>query len=159
MLKRTKQLLITGFILMFLHTSCQDDDTFPVTPEIKFLSLDKYSNVSSQDSLVLSFSFTDGDGDLGSKPEDVNARDIFLRLFEFKNDVFVEPALGAPLEYRMPYLEPRGNNSSLKGEVKINVDYNILQPNDTIRYEIYIKDRAGHQSNTVTSSTIITRIE
>jgi hypothetical protein len=147
---------LTGTLLV---TGCSDDDTFPVTPEITFKSLDKFENSSGSDSLVLTFSFTDGDGDLGSPESDVLARDIFARIFERKNGVFVEASLAAPLEYRLPYLEPRGDNKSLKGDVKINIDYNILQPNDTIYYKLYIKDRAGHKSNEITTTTIITRVE
>jgi len=146
-------------ILALVTAGCTDEETYPVTPEIKFKSLDKYYNSSGTDSLELIFSFTDGDGDLGTPSSDVITRDIFIRLFERKNGVFEEAILQAPLEYRLPYLEPRGNNKSLKGEVKINIDYNILQPNDTVYYKLFIKDRAGHMSNEVTTSTIITRIE
>ena len=146
-------------LISFFIGSCSDEDQYPVIPEIKFKSLEKYVNVSGNDSLILSFTFTDGDGDLGTPVSDVTTRDIFARLFELKNGVFIEAVLNAPLEYRLPYLEPRGNNNSLKGEVRINIDYNILQPNDTIYYKVFIKDRAGHTSNEINTSTIITRIE
>ncbi len=149
-------LLIT---IPLLIISCKKDDTFPVTPEISFVSLVKYVSVSNNDSLELTFDFTDGDGDIGSPESNTSSRDIFAKLFELKNGVFEEANLAAPLEYRMPYLEPSGNNESLKGTVRINIDYNILQPNDTIRYELYITDRAGHKSNTITTSTIITRVQ
>lgn len=150
-------LLLLSAIVLF--SGCSDEATYPITPEIKFKSLEKYISSSAADSLVISFTFTDGDGDLGTPFTDPTTRDIFARLFELKNGVFVEAILAAPLEYRLPYLEPRGNNNSLKGEVRINIDYNILQPNDTIYYKLFIKDRAGHTSNEITSSTIITRIE
>jgi hypothetical protein len=140
-------------------SSCKKDESFAVTPDIAFVSLVKYTSVSNNDSLELIFDFTDGDGDLGSPESNTSARDIFVTLFELQNGVFVEANLAAPLEYRMPFLEPSGNNSSLKGSVNISIDYNILQVNDTIRYELFIKDRAGHQSNTITSSTVITRVE
>jgi len=146
-------------MIPWFMVSCKKDDTFPVTPEITFVSLVKYVSVSNNDSLELTFDFTDGDGDIGSPESNTSSRDIFAKLFELKNGVFVEANLAAPLEYRMPYLEPSGNNKSLKGTVKINIDYNILQPNDTIRYELFIKDRAGRSSNTITTSTIITRIQ
>lgn len=142
-----------------LIIGCTDDETFPITPEIEFKSLEKFFNVNNLDSLVLTFSFTDGNGDLGTPVTDVTSRDIFVKLFEKKNGVFVEAILAAPLEYRLPYLNPRGNNKSLKGEIKITIDYNILVPNDTIYYTLYIKDRAGLKSNEITTTTIITRIE
>lgn len=77
-----------------------------------------------------------------------------------KNGAFVEfTNLAAPLEYNMPYLVPRGNNKSLVGDVKINIDYNVIQPNDTIMYELYIKDRARHTKNTIATSAIVTNIQ
>jgi len=139
--------------------ACDDDETYPVTPEIAFRSLEKFVSVSQSDSLVLTFSFTDGDGDIGSPESDPARRDVFVKLFEKKNGVFEEAILAAPLEYRIPYLTPRGNNKSLKGDVRINIDYNILQPNDTIFYKVYIKDRADRKSNEITTATIITRVQ
>ena len=157
-----------GFKLQFIvlmaalaiGIGCKREDTYPITPEITFKSLDKFQNISNTDSLELVFSFTDGDGDIGTIKLDSVNRDIFVKIFEMKNGSFVEfTNLIAPLEYNLPYLEPRGNNNSLKGDIKINIEYNVIQPNDTIRYELYIKDRARHESNTITTSAIITNIQ
>jgi hypothetical protein len=150
------------FFVLFLGsilTGCQKEDSYPVTPEIEFKSLLKHESASGQDSLELIFSFTDGDGDLGTPSSDLEHRDIYVKIYELRNGVFIEPVLPAPLEYKLPYLEPRGNNNSLKGDIRLNVDYNIIYPNDTIRYSLYIKDRAGHQSNTITTSVIITNVQ
>ena len=159
MLKKLFTYFVSLVFMLTILSSCTDDETYPITPEIKFKSLEKFTNTSQLDSLVLTFSFTDGDGDIGSVPADPTTRDIFIKLFEMRNGVFEEAVLNAPLEYRMPFLEPRGNNKSIKGDVRINIDYNILQPNDTIFYRLYITDRAGHKSNEINTSTIITRVE
>lgn len=147
-------------LVSIVISNCKKEDTYPVTPQITFKSLTKFQNVAQNDSLEVVFSFTDGDGDVGTAEGDSVNRDVFVKLFEMKNGVFVEyvnPA--APLEYNIPYLVPRGNNSALVGDIKINIDYNILQPNDTIRYELYMMDRARNKSNTVTTSTIVTNIQ
>ena len=47
-------------VALFLLNSCSDEDTFPVTPEIAFKTLEIFSNVANNDSVVLTFSFTDG---------------------------------------------------------------------------------------------------
>jgi hypothetical protein len=159
MMVKKRNLLALLLLLSVGIIACDDDETYPLTPEISFKSLEKFVNVSQSDSLVLTFSFTDGDGDIGSPESDPARRDVFVRLFERKNGVFEEAILAAPLEYRIPYLTPRGNNKSLKGDVKINIDYNILQPNDTIFYKIFIKDRADRKSNEITTGTIITRVQ
>lgn len=157
MIKRNIGVLMA--VLSLVIIACDDDETYPVTPEITFKSLEKFVNVAQSDSLVLTFSFTDGDGDIGSPVSDPARRDVFVRLFERKNGVFEEAVLAAPLEYRIPYLTPRGNNKSLIGDVKINIDYNILQTNDTIFYKVYIKDRAERKSNEITTDTVITRVQ
>jgi hypothetical protein len=144
---------------LFSLVSCSDEETFPVTPVISFKSLEKFQSLSGLDSLVLTFSFTDGDGDIGSAVSDTFGRDVYARLFERNNGVFEEAPLSAPLQYRVPYLEPRGNNSSLKGDIRISIDYNILRPNDTIYYKVLLEDRAGNRSNEISTATIVTRIQ
>jgi hypothetical protein len=156
---RISLLLIVMLGFMPFIPACTGDETYPVTPAITFKSLQKLPSTGTLDSLELIFSFTDGDGDLGTPAIDVTTRDIFVKLFERKNGVFEEAILAAPLEYRIPYLNPRGNNKSLKGDIKISIDYNILQPNDTIYYTLYITDRAGHKSNSIQTTTIITNIQ
>lgn len=159
-LKSLLAFIIFPVVALFFLNSCTDEDTYPITPEIKFKSLEIFQNVSQLDSVVLTFSFTDGDGDIGSVTTDSLSRDVFVKFYELRNGVFIpfDDPFGA-FNYRVPYLEPRGNNKSLKGDIRINVDYNVLQPNDTVKYELYLKDRAGHQSNTITTSTIVTRVE
>jgi len=158
-MKKFTPCLLVLSIGLFSLVSCSDDETFPVTPVISFKSLEKFQSLSGLDSLVLTFSFTDGDGDIGSAASDTFGRDVYARLFERNNGVFEEAPLGAPLEYRVPYLEPRGNNSSLKGDIRISIDYNILRPNDTIYYKVLLEDRAGNRSNEITTATIVTGIQ
>jgi len=145
--------------ILFL-ISCSKEETYPKIPEITFKSLKLLQNVALNDSVILIFSFTDGDGDIGSPKLDTVSRDVFIKFYEMKDGVFVpfDDPFGA-FNYRVPFLIPRGNNNSLKGDILINVDYNPLQPNDTVKYEVYLRDRAGHKSNTIVTSTIITGVE
>ncbi len=158
--KRIFNFCLFALLSTFIFVGCKEENTYPTTPEIEFVSLIKYDSASQLDSLELIFSFTDGNGDVGTPEIDTINRDVFVKFFEMKNGVFVEfPNLAAPLEYKIPFLFPRGNNTSLVGEIKINVEYNYFQPNDTIRYELYMRDRARHKSNTITTSTIITNVQ
>lgn len=151
--------LLALSIGVFSLVSCSDEETFPITPVITFKSLEQFQSVSGLDSLVLTFSFTDGDGDIGTAASDTFGRDVYARLFEMNNGDFEEAQLNAPLEYRVPYLEPNGNNSSLKGDIRINIDYNILRLNDTIFYKVVLEDRAGNRSNEISTATIVTRVQ
>ena len=56
--------ILCAFTLMW---SCQSTDDFSIIPSIKYVSVTKSSLVQgdlNQDSLWLTFSFQDGDGDL-----------------------------------------------------------------------------------------------
>jgi hypothetical protein len=147
-------------LALLLLNSCSDEETFPVTPVITFKTLEIIPNVAGNDSVVLAFSFTDGDGDIGSFSLDTLNRDVFVTLYEMRNGVFVKYAdTAGAFNYRIPFLIPRGNNKSLKGDIRINIEYNPLQRNDTVYYELYMTDRARHQSNTIVTSTIVTLVQ
>jgi hypothetical protein len=59
-----------------------------------------------------------------------------------------------PSNYRIPYMEIVGQNKILKGTIAVTFFYLFYSEEDTIRYDFYIKDRAEHISNTVSSSEI-----
>jgi hypothetical protein len=154
----SKFILITGCALFFL-AACKKEEKFPAEPKLEFKSLEKFQNVSGLDSIELTLAFTDGDGDIGTEDNDTVSRDVFATIFELNNGVFTPFNGATPFTFRIPYLEPQGNNSSIKGDLKLIMDYNLLQLNDTIRYEVYIMDRARHKSNTITTPEIITRVQ
>jgi hypothetical protein len=60
-----------------------------------------------------------------------------------------------PLGGRLPYLTPIGKNKALKGEISCAVDVPLHANQDTFRLDIFIYDRALHQSNFVTTSEIV----
>ncbi len=47
-----------------------------------------------------------------------------------------------------------GQNKTVKGEIKVQIYYFVIPPFDTMRYDFYILDRAGHQSNVASTSDI-----
>ena len=63
-----------------------------------------------------------------------------------------------PLNYRIPN-DPRmkrdGQDKTLKGEISVEIQYQVVPPYDTIKYEFYVRDRAYNKSN-VASTTDIT---
>ena len=141
--------------------ACKDDDQSSNVPFIKFLNTNKKimkQGDLNQDSLWLSFSFEDGDGDLGFGSSSGN-QDIFLidKRTDQLQDAFKIPDLpdagGKPIS---------GNASILIFTTCCLFPNNIPPcsnpvqfPNDSLRYELYIKDRAGHESNHVISDWIV----
>jgi hypothetical protein len=61
-----------------------------------------------------------------------------------------------PSAYRIPYMERTGTNKILKGTITIAMLYLFYNTadNDTIIYDISIKDRAENYSNTISTSEI-----
>ena len=71
------------------------------------------------------------------------------------NGTWVEYPTILPLGGRLPYLTPTGKNKTLKGDISCDIDVPPQSLQDTFRLDVFIYDRALHQSNTVTTSAII----
>ena len=153
-----KILLFSTLVVAF--AACISPPDYPIQPEIKFLGLSK--NVMRQgllgieDSLFLSFSFTDGDGDLGSLGQGKDSVNIFL----------TDKRTNQPSErFRIPYVPEQGAGNGISGDIRLllftsccNVlppcEASTTKPIDTLIYEISIKDRAGHESNKILTAPI-----
>jgi hypothetical protein len=152
-------LLVAANLLVY----CVQPPDYPDEPVIEFTALSK--NVMRQttfgtDSVVISFDFTDGDGDLGF--QDTSAS-IFI---VDGRDSFSKPS------YRIPYVEQQGTGNGISGTISIvlpttcciyplssgippcDTSNNAPQAFDTVFYLISIKDRAGHVSNQITTAPI-----
>ena len=147
-------------VLVGAFAACISPPDYPIQPEIKFIGLSK--NVMRQgllgieDSLFLTFSFTDGDGDLGSLGQGKDSVNIFL----------TDKRTNQPSErFRIPYVPEQGAGNGISGDIRLllfttccNVlppcEASTTKPIDTLVYEIFIKDRAGHESNKILTAPI-----
>lgn len=141
------------FILLLSFFSCKKD--YSPTPELKFEELSKKFMAQNQvDSTVLTFSFVDGDGDLGDDVTD----NIYVR------DNRTNTLLGA---YRMPDYSSNNANNYRKGSISIVIKSpcciypdssscyaSQVHPIDTMRFTIQIEDRSGKLSNIVISDLV-----
>ena len=157
---------LTGVLaLAVLTVSCIKVENLPDTPMVEFRS---FTLSDSTDRLgnrfkagTLTFYFEDGDGDLGiSETTDTEAdtTNLFLTLFRKSGGVFTQAADDDPLrpaQYRIPHLEPIGQNDVLKGTIDIIMFYYIYSETDTLYYNFCIKDRAGNYSNTDSTCVIV----
>jgi hypothetical protein len=155
-----------GFIL-FLFISCVKTEPVSIIPEITFKSLNLYQSYDSTKGVgtynaLLKFEFIDGDADIGlsssiasdtSLPDTIRYN-IFLFPYEKIKGSYYAIVPDTSLHLPPPYyritdddkMTRSGQNKTLKGEITINmVDLPIGY--DTIRYEFFIKDAAGHKSN------------
>lgn len=149
------------FLCIFLFQHCIKPQDFPIEPEIRFESISKSvmkQKSLGEDSISITFSFQDGDGDLSSLNGEPN---IFIR---DSRDNFEKSS------YQIPYIEEQGANNGIAGTIT------ILLPNtcclyigssqdtiacqyvpifyDTLSYLIFIIDRGGHESNQIETPPI-----
>lgn len=140
--------------------SCISPPDYPIEPVITFKGMTKNKMAQSQfgkDSLSITFSFTDGDGDIGSNDTTLNISLIDTRDgFNASN-------------YKIPYIPEQGSGNGISGEIQIVVFTtccyypdgsnpcapSTTYPTDTLQYDIYITDRAGHKSNIIRTDPII----
>jgi hypothetical protein len=145
---------------------CVKPPDYPLEPVIAFKSVStsvmRQSSLTpnAPDSVVVSFTYTDGDGDLGFPAGDPTTS-IFYR---DERDQFAS-------ERKLPFVDPQGAGNGISGDISvvlpstccihIDPDEGIktacdLVPinTDTLVYVITIRDRAGHISNEIRTSPI-----
>ena len=158
--------LLGGLFLGLLAWGCAQAPDYPVEPIIEIMDLNKTTIAqgnqnASPDTLLVRFSFTDGDGDIGF-PDDVDTVDTYLT---DSRDGFIN-------RFRLPTISTQGVGKGISGEVTLRIPNRpfricctfpngatACQPNpqfptDTFSYAIQIRDRAGNFSNTVRTETI-----
>ena len=126
-------------------TSCKKEETPSVVPEIAFISVTPLSAKEFSDSLVFKISYRDNDGDLGDNSS--NAENLFLT--DSRNNVIYK--------YRISELAPQNSGIAIQGNLLITLQNTSIidgSNSQTVIYSIYLKDRAGNTSNTVTSPTV-----
>lgn len=144
-LKRNLPLLL--IVALFGYTSCVKEIGYDDVPAIEFVSMNENAFLSGQpDSLIITFSFTDGDGDLGSE-DSIN--------------IFVEDSRvpGSLLPYKIPFIEQKGRVDDISGEIQLTLLSSSCIPTgnlimDTMQYIISIRDRAGNESDPIVTPDI-----
>jgi len=153
------------FLIIISSASCGKIEKLPPEPTIAFKSfvvVDTNTFLGLTRAGRLNFYFEDGDGDLGlNKPTAGTSTDttnLFFSLLRKTGGTFVPVSDTDPLkpsDYRIPYMDRQGQNKILRGNISITFYYFFFSPTDTIKYEFYLKDRAGHISNSSSTSEII----
>jgi hypothetical protein len=130
-------------------TGCkkEDDDFSDPVPQLTFVSVTPAIATEFSDSLVFTFRYRDNDGDLGENNPDV--KNLFLK----------DNRIGIEYSYRVQQLAPSGSQVAIEGNLQVVL--NTISRTDTAlaqesaTFSIYMVDRAGHKSNSITSSPVI----
>jgi len=173
--------LFFSTVLTVFMFSCQKFEEYPLEPNIAFESFTLFvDTISDGDTVkavtnrgVLAISYTDGDGDLGLRSEDTlypfNSGspyyyNIIVSYYEKQNGIFVKVPVTNPsgdvdtinFNGRFPFLTPFGIHKAIKGIINDTLPVN--NPNstfDTIKFSVYIYDRALNKSNEIETSEIV----
>lgn len=133
-------------IAWFIISCEKDNEEMNIVPEISFSAVNTTSLVQYSSPLEFTISYQDGDGDLGENVDGVH--NLFVK--DVRN--------GLVYPYRISSLSPPGNEKvAIKGTLKVKFEPVALTDSvnaQTAVFEIYLTDRAGHVSNTVSSPSI-----
>lgn len=144
--------------------SCAKAPNYPDEPIIEFKSLSKSllrqsSLPGKPDSVLITFTFTDGDGDIGSQSQGD------------KNLFYIDGRDSFPKDtFTIPYVDLQGAGNGISGEISfiarapcclftdtLGFKYACQEVPiqfDTLTYIIWIRDRAGHVSNQIETPPI-----
>ncbi|NLE62921.1 MAG: hypothetical protein GX612_03675 [Bacteroidales bacterium] len=152
----SKHILLSCIGIMLLSTACRKIKTFPDTPYIEFVSFTK-TQLQVPQKGILCIYFTDGDGDIGLKPdENDTSYNFFIDYYEKQNGNFIKIDLEGSHNARIPILNSSDYEKPLEGHIEIEIEYNnYISPFDTIQFECWLVDRAGNTSNHIFTTPII----
>ncbi|MCS7073236.1 MAG: hypothetical protein NZ108_02090 [Bacteroidia bacterium] len=133
------------FLLFWLSGCGNNQPIFPVIPSIEFISMEPRT-VREGETFRITFSFKDGDGDLGN-----NSDTKFL----FITDTLT----GTQLPYNIPDLSTDARKPSIQGTITVSIPgiymTNPLLPSERRTFSIKLKDRAGNESNIIYTPPLI----
>lgn len=179
-----KQVWIAIGLMVLIVTACQKTVEYPIEPKITYESFIYLFNADSTftGQGILSFSYTDGDGDLGLDDRDtiapfgLNDAHYYNMIIDYMKSVngeFVKVPLLSPhvaidsadtqlydtvsFNARFHRLRDSEEPKAISGTMEYTLTVqNPLSPNDTIKFEIHILDRALHESNVIQTEPIYT---
>ncbi len=147
-------------IISLIFASCVSSPDYSDIPEITFLSMSDNQMIQGigEDSLFLSFSFTDGDGDIG---ESANNNILNVTLIDNRTGEIYD-------RFKTPEIPQQGTGNGISGEVRLLVLTTccifpdgippcmspVEYPTNELSFDIQLTDRAGNQSNVITTPSI-----
>jgi hypothetical protein len=133
---------LSAIVLLF---SCEKEQVISDTPIIEFKSISPATVQEYSDDIIITISYSDGDGDLGENNPDIH-------------NLFVEDNRnGIVYQFRIPHLAPDNNSIAIEGDFNITINGSGITDESSsqqVNYAIYVTDRAGNKSNTIITSSI-----
>jgi hypothetical protein len=172
-----KKTITILFAILIAMAACKKKLEYPIEPAITYQGLTYLMNADSTLSgeIILSISYTDGDGDLGLDdadtlypfgPNDPHYYNLIIDYLKWDGNDFVETPLlnwnqqtqsfdTISFNARFKRLVFNDEEASISGVIDYTMMvFNPLSPNDTIKFRAHILDRALHESNTIETDAI-----
>ena len=171
-----------SLLMTALLSGCITEPKFPKEPRISFESIQKINKPAvigqvgggERDSVIITIRFEDGDGDLGLIKGQANEEPWKTELRNYDVQTFVKRGntwedykeqgkkinQSGNFVFDPPVVGPSSKPSPIEG----TLDYSLIfyqnkikpsTPNDTVKFNIFIRDRARHESNRVETAPII----
>ena len=140
-------------MLIVLIAGCKKDENISPIPAITFKSLLVGNNGVKDTASILTFSYIDGDGDLGVLSDNTSEPyNLKIATYERINGSYVYLI---NQDGYIPNLTPKARDKAISGDITDVLQLPLNKINDTLHYEVYIIDRAGHESNMIITPDIV----
>lgn len=175
---KTRLYVIAGLLLL-TAAGCRKTVDYPIEPQISYEGFkyvtDENGNYTGQG--VLTFSYIDGDGDLGLDDSDTLSPfgfgeqyyyNLIIEYRKYQNGAFVATPIviwnastqsydTTTFSARFKRLLDSEDDKPITGTMDYTMDIlNPLSQGDTVKFAVKIIDRALHESNTIETDVILT---
>ena len=140
-----KKILAGMFFFLFLQGCKKDESEYGPKPEIEFVSISPGTVKAFSDSVVITIKYTDGDGDLGENVSGV------------ENAFVTDTRTSLTYGLRIRQLAPDNANIIIQGNIDLilpALGHSGGSGSESAAFQVYVKDRAGNQSNVVSTSAV-----
>ncbi|MGB8491616.1 MAG: hypothetical protein WCE64_11225 [Bacteroidales bacterium] len=161
---KIKSFLVIISFSVFGMASCGKIESVPPQPRISYTDFSVFDTIDPLGNTGkggrLKFKFQDGDGDLGLPDTPVAGEDsvnLFFTMYRIRDGVEIIAPPDDPLypsSYRIPYIDRSGRNKILKGTISVTFFYLFYTDADSVKYDFFVKDRAGNISNSDSTGVI-----
>ncbi len=137
--------LICITLLIFVFYSCEKQEIISDIPSIELIETSPINVVELVEPIYFKIFYRDGNGDLGENDPDVY--NLILR----------DPRIDIKYEYRISELVPNSASVPISRILVLSIPNAFItdgSAQQTVNFEIYVKDRAGNKSNTINSGTV-----
>jgi hypothetical protein len=159
------------FVAAIALASCVDIPNFSDTPTIYYNGIQQYTVLDtagnkSEEKVIITIDFEDGDGDLGVTSEErsdtVKYKDWgnyeLVTMTKQLDGKWTEAIRSEDRKKFMPVLKPDGKPGPIKGKLDLNTSFKYSRSAVpiTLKFKVRIRDRAFHVSNqTPESDTVV----